>query len=77
MLQSDAFSHENSTKLHPLLYLLSLFSLFVAAGAARSMIKAGTVTMNMQMPKALLGLAPALISAPAFAQVDVSTLFYF
>jgi hypothetical protein len=36
------------------------------------MIKAGSMTMKMEFPKALYGLAPALISAPAFASVDVS-----
>jgi hypothetical protein len=38
------------------------------------MIKAGSMTMKMEFPKALYGLAPALISAPAFASVDVSEL---
>jgi hypothetical protein len=35
------------------------------------MIKAG-MSMKMDIPKAVAGLAPALISAPAFANVDVS-----
>jgi hypothetical protein len=36
------------------------------------MIRATSMSMKMEFPKALYGLAPALISTPAFASVDVS-----
>lgn len=44
---------------------------YVSLGVPRMMMKASAVSMKMEFPKALYGLAPALISAPAFASVDV------
>lgn len=37
------------------------------------MIKASSLSMKMELPKALYGLGPALIASPAFASVDVSS----
>ena len=36
-------------------------------GAARSMIKATSLSMKMDVPQKLAALAPAMLAAPAFA----------
>jgi hypothetical protein len=36
------------------------------------MLKASAMQMNMQLPKAIAAMAPALVAAPAFAASDVS-----
>jgi len=39
-------------------------------GASRSLLKAGELSMKMDIPKTLAAMAPAAIAMPAFAQVD-------
>ena len=51
---------------------LNVINVTSATAVPRMMMKASAVSMKMEFPKALYGLAPALISAPAFASVDVS-----
>ena len=43
-------------------------------GVARTMLKAGALSMKMEVPKALVAMAPAFAAAPAFASVDVSSM---
>eukprot|EP01039_Chlorochromonas_danica_P009539 gene9539-10543_t len=51
-----------------LVALLASCTAFVAkTGAARTMLKASAMQLNMQMPKAIAAMAPAFIAAPAFA----------
>jgi len=38
------------------------------------MLKAGALSMKMEVPKALVAMAPAFAAAPAFASVDVSSM---
>jgi hypothetical protein len=50
---------------------LTTFSVTSYYTAARSMVKVSALSMKVEFPKALFGLAPALIASPAFASVDV------
>lgn len=38
------------------------------------MLKAGALSMKMDVPKALVSMAPAFAALPAFASVDVSSM---
>mmetsp|Transcript_3741 Transcript_3741/g.3874 ORF Transcript_3741/g.3874 Transcript_3741/m.3874 type:complete len:110 (+) Transcript_3741:58-387(+) len=40
-------------------------------GAARSMVRANSVSMKMDLSKTAASIAPALLSAPAFASTDL------
>ncbi|KAJ1438595.1 hypothetical protein B484DRAFT_444450 [Ochromonadaceae sp. CCMP2298] len=55
------------------LAIASCASAFLQSGAARTMLKAGALSMKMEMPKSLAAMAPALIALPAFASTDVIT----
>lgn len=46
---------------------------FVQNGVARSMLKAGAMSMKMDIPKAIAAMAPAAMSLPAFAATDAIT----
>jgi len=53
--------------------IVSVINAFVQNGAARSMIKAGALSMKMDIPKAVAAMAPAAMSLPAFAATDALT----
>lgn len=47
-------------------------SAFVSqSGAIRSMVKASSLSMKMDIPKIIASIAPMAVAAPAFASVDV------
>lgn len=56
---------------HALILSPLLHHSFPCAGVARTMLKAGALSMKMDMPQALLSMTPAMVAMPAFASVDV------
>lgn len=45
-------------------------------GAARTLLKATSMSMKMDMPKIIASLSPALLAAPALATVDVRLIIF-
>mmetsp|Transcript_32056 Transcript_32056/g.54063 ORF Transcript_32056/g.54063 Transcript_32056/m.54063 type:complete len:113 (-) Transcript_32056:197-535(-) len=53
--------------------ILSYASAFINGGAARTMLKAGAMSMKMELPKSIAAMAPAMAALPAFASTDALT----
>lgn len=55
------------------LCIAAVVNAFVQNGAARSMLKAGALSMKVELPKAIAAMAPAAMALPAFAATDALT----
>eukprot|EP00401_Gymnodinium_catenatum_P013367 CAMPEP_0117547272 /NCGR_PEP_ID=MMETSP0784-20121206/47040_1 /TAXON_ID=39447 /ORGANISM="" /LENGTH=112 /DNA_ID=CAMNT_0005344175 /DNA_START=23 /DNA_END=361 /DNA_ORIENTATION=- len=64
---------KSSLQIFMALCLATFTSAFVHNGAARTMMKASSLAMKMDIPKAVASFAPAFAALPAFASTDALT----